>query len=365
MFQSEDTCKLHFTTSNNTMNLSDLLNPSVSASHLVTPPYCLAPHPPGPIATEHDSVLPSSAYRTRHMSFSHDYTGPLTSEKPHDFTMQQLQSSHYRQVSAETVNAFNGRVKAEQGEDCGVRHDPTRLEHEYKQQMETPEQSHEYVGRVSSELDYSRSADDNRRSHNEFTHSRSLTNQSEDFSRSRSSTLQSEDQYTRSRASTHEDRPQEYTGTPPNPAFTFPPTTHTIPIKKFACPEEGCSKSFTRRYNLSAHLRCHRLEKPFGCVICPQAFARKHDLQVSGLTDFRDMSDRCTISQRCLGRVHIAIYSSLGPTRSRDILSGGGGRMEASFRCTTISLYIVATTFFIEIVSCVCCGMVGDRDLRS
>ena len=49
--------------------------------------------------------------------------------------------------------------------------------------------------------------------------------------------------------------------------------------KKFACPEEGCHKSFTRRYNLSAHLRCHRLERPYECTQCTQAFARKHDLQ--------------------------------------------------------------------------------------
>ena len=49
-------------------------------------------------------------------------------------------------------------------------------------------------------------------------------------------------------------------------------------IKKFPCTEEGCTKSFTRRYNLSAHLRCHRQEKPFDCTNCEMKFARKHDL---------------------------------------------------------------------------------------
>lgn len=48
--------------------------------------------------------------------------------------------------------------------------------------------------------------------------------------------------------------------------------------KRFPCTEPGCEKSFTRRYNLSAHLRCHRSEKPFACGECDFRFARKHDL---------------------------------------------------------------------------------------
>lgn len=48
--------------------------------------------------------------------------------------------------------------------------------------------------------------------------------------------------------------------------------------KKFRCTEPGCNKSFTRRYNLHAHYRCHRSEKPFECTQCTFKFARKHDL---------------------------------------------------------------------------------------
>jgi uncharacterized Zn-finger protein len=33
--------------------------------------------------------------------------------------------------------------------------------------------------------------------------------------------------------------------------------------RKFVCEEPGCMKGFTRKYNLSAHMRCHRSEKPF------------------------------------------------------------------------------------------------------
>ena len=56
--------------------------------------------------------------------------------------------------------------------------------------------------------------------------------------------------------------------------------TAKSPQQRFRCTETGCDKSFTRRYNLSAHLRCHRNEKPFACPHegCILAFARKHDL---------------------------------------------------------------------------------------
>ncbi|KAI8893292.1 hypothetical protein BC833DRAFT_608846, partial [Globomyces pollinis-pini] len=55
-------------------------------------------------------------------------------------------------------------------------------------------------------------------------------------------------------------------------------TSPKLPNKKFKCPEQGCDKAFTRKYNLSAHLRCHRSEKPYSCTQCPLNFARKHDL---------------------------------------------------------------------------------------
>lgn len=55
-------------------------------------------------------------------------------------------------------------------------------------------------------------------------------------------------------------------------------------LRRFICTQPNCGKAFTRRYNLSAHLRCHRCnlitkkaEKPFVCPQCPCKFARKHD----------------------------------------------------------------------------------------
>ncbi|KAF7731583.1 hypothetical protein EC973_009347 [Apophysomyces ossiformis] len=56
--------------------------------------------------------------------------------------------------------------------------------------------------------------------------------------------------------------------------------------KRRSSPEERryqchvCSRMFSRRYNLSTHIRTHdkNRQKEFGCEHCPKAFDRKHDL---------------------------------------------------------------------------------------
>lgn len=45
------------------------------------------------------------------------------------------------------------------------------------------------------------------------------------------------------------------------------------------CPFEGCTKSFSRQFNLKSHMKSHNTEKPFQCASCPQAFRRCHDLK--------------------------------------------------------------------------------------
>ncbi|KAI8051898.1 uncharacterized protein B0P05DRAFT_562273 [Gilbertella persicaria] len=57
-------------------------------------------------------------------------------------------------------------------------------------------------------------------------------------------------------------------------------TTEEKPTKAsslFRCEYMGCTKTFTRTYNLKSHRRTHTNEKPFACKLCPKAFARQHD----------------------------------------------------------------------------------------
>ncbi|KAJ3039759.1 hypothetical protein HDV00_011886 [Rhizophlyctis rosea] len=61
------------------------------------------------------------------------------------------------------------------------------------------------------------------------------------------------------------------------------PTSKPRSAKKtFKCTLPGCTKEFTRKYNLASHIRCHSGERPFVCPHCTQtevSFARKHDLR--------------------------------------------------------------------------------------
>ncbi|KAJ3193813.1 Metallothionein expression activator [Irineochytrium annulatum] len=74
--------------------------------------------------------------------------------------------------------------------------------------------------------------------------------------------------------------------------------------KVYRCPEPGCEKTFTRRYNLQSHLRCHSGERPFRCDFCPATFSRKHDLR------------RHTRSLHSEERPHLCMHCSLSFARS-------------------------------------------------
>ncbi|TPX70440.1 hypothetical protein SpCBS45565_g01816 [Spizellomyces sp. 'palustris'] len=68
--------------------------------------------------------------------------------------------------------------------------------------------------------------------------------------------------------------------TPPQTTSDNPIRSRTMTPKRFTCPMPGCTKSFTRKYNMNSHIRCHSGEKPFVCPHCPDvSFARKHDLR--------------------------------------------------------------------------------------
>ncbi|KNC97648.1 uncharacterized protein SPPG_07117 [Spizellomyces punctatus DAOM BR117] len=62
--------------------------------------------------------------------------------------------------------------------------------------------------------------------------------------------------------------------TPTSTSRTEQPSN--LPLRRHPC--SACPKSFTRRYNLLAHIRgAHSHTRPFKCPQCPLAFARKHD----------------------------------------------------------------------------------------
>ncbi|KAK5056111.1 hypothetical protein LTR84_012664 [Exophiala bonariae] len=72
-----------------------------------------------------------------------------------------------------------------------------------------------------------------------------------------------------------------YHGIEANPEeLEFPDIASLQPLRKkhpssHKC--DICSKTFTRKHNLMAHLRTHANERPFVCNVCKQGFARQHD----------------------------------------------------------------------------------------
>jgi len=73
-----------------------------------------------------------------------------------------------------------------------------------------------------------------------------------------------------------------------------------------------CHKVFTRRYNLVAHVRCHKDERPFQCTECPSSFSRKHDLR----RHFRSLHEKERRHGPC---PHCALYFTRSDALKRHI----------------------------------------------
>ena len=54
--------------------------------------------------------------------------------------------------------------------------------------------------------------------------------------------------------------------------------------KLIRCTFEGCDKTFTRKSNMTRHLKLHYGIKPFNCDFCGKSFARKSDFQAHKLS---------------------------------------------------------------------------------
>ncbi|KAJ9601259.1 hypothetical protein L9F63_000554 [Diploptera punctata] len=70
--------------------------------------------------------------------------------------------------------------------------------------------------------------------------------------------------------------------------------------KQFKC--FICSKSYTTKYNLTAHLNIHSNERSFKCLICCKSFARKAHLQEHSYIHNNEKPFKCLLCNMSFNR---------------------------------------------------------------
>ena len=73
------------------------------------------------------------------------------------------------------------------------------------------------------------------------------------------------------------------------------------------CPT--CGKKFATKDRLTAHLICHRDDRPFPCAVCEKAFKRRTDLSAHMLTHSQDRLHQCSGCGKSFKRkVHLTAH---------------------------------------------------------